>query len=345
MGLQFKDLVVKKEISIANLHGKILAVDGMNLLYQFLTTIRGPDGSALTDKNGKVTSHLIGLFYRTTSLLESGLKLAFVFDGKAPEIKQKTWEKRTQIKTEAALKLKEAEEAGKVEDMRKFASRTAILTKEMRLEAQRLIAAFGCPVIQAPSEGEAQTAYMVKQGKAYASVSQDYDNLIFGCPCLVRNLSLEGKRKKAGKFAYEKVNPELILLDEVLAHLNLELEQLIVLAILVGTDYNPGGIKGIGPKNGLKLLKEYGKDFQAIFEKVEWDKHYPELSWKEIFDTIKNIPVTDEYKLEWKPLNEKEILELLVREHDFSEERVKARLEKLKELSKGAAQKGLGSFF
>ncbi|MEK6845285.1 MAG: flap structure-specific endonuclease, partial [Nanoarchaeota archaeon] len=182
-------------------------------------------------------------------------------------------------------------------------------------------------------------------GKAYASVSQDYDNLIFGCPCLVRNLSLEGKRKKAGKFAYEKIAPELILLEEVLANLTLELEQLIVLAILVGTDYNPGGVKGIGPKNGLKLLKEHGKDFQAIFEKVEWDKHYPELSWKEIFDTIKNIPVTDEYKLEWKPLNEKEILELLVREHDFSEERVKARLEKLKELSKGAAQKGLGSFF
>ncbi len=345
MGLQFKELIVKKEISISDLKGKVLAVDTMNLLYQFLTTIRSPDGSVLTDSKGRVTSHLIGLFSRTTNLMEQGLKLVFVFDGRPPAIKQKTWEKRTAIKTEAFLKLKVAQEDGDSESMRKFAARTAVLTKEMRDDAKAVITALGLPILQAPSEGEAQTAHMVKNGDAYASVSQDYDNLIFGCPLLVRNLSIEGRRKKAGQFAYQKVNPELISLPEVLESLKLTIDQLIVLAILVGTDYNPGGVKGIGPKTGLKLLKEHGTNFEAIFEKVEWQKQYPDLSWQEVFDTIKHIPVTNDYKLEWKKIDDQKLLTLLVEGHNFGEERVRTKLEKLKEVQKEMAQKGLKNFF
>jgi len=345
MGLQFKELVVKKEISISDLKGKVLAIDAMNMLYQFLTTIRSPDGSVLTDSKGRVTSHLIGLFSRTTSLMEQGLKLVFVFDGKPPEIKQKTWEKRTAVKKEASLRLKEAKEEGDIESMRKFAARTAVLTKDMRDDAKAVINALGLPMVQAPSEGEAQAAQMAKNGDAYASVSQDYDNLIFGSPLLVRNLSIEGRRKKAGQFAYQKVNPELISLSEVLDHLKLNLDQLIVLAILVGTDYNPGGVKGIGPKTGLKLLKEYGTDFEAIFAKVEWKKHYPDMRWQEVFDTIKQIPTTDEYKLEWKKIDEAKLLKLLVEERNFGEERVRTKLEKLKEVQKEMSQKGLKNFF
>lgn len=337
--------MVKKEISISDLKGKVLAVDSMNLLYQFLTTIRSPDGSVLTDSKGRVTSHLIGLFSRTTVLMEKGLKLVFVFDGKAPEIKQKTWEKRTQVKKEALLKFKGAEVKGDVGAMRKYAARTAVLNKEMLEDAKEIIMALGLPIVQAPSEGEAQTARMVKNGDAYASVSQDYDNLIFGCPLLVRNLSVEGRRKKAGTFAYQKVNPEMISLQEVLDNLRLDLDQLIVLAILVGTDYNPGGVKGIGPKTGLKLLKEQGKNFEEIFRLTGWEKHYPDLSWKKVFDTIKHIPVTDDYPLEWKKIDEQKLLKLLVEEHDFGEERVRAKLEKLKEIQKEMAQKGLNNFF
>ncbi|PIZ51980.1 flap endonuclease-1 [Candidatus Woesearchaeota archaeon CG_4_10_14_0_2_um_filter_33_13] len=345
MGLQFKELVVKEELEIKDLKDKILAVDSMNLLYQFLTTIRSMDGSALTDSKGRVTSHLIGLFSRTTSLMEQGLKLVFVFDGKAPAIKQKTWEKRTKIKTEATALFKKAEEEGEVEEMRKFASRTSVLDKEMIADAKEVIRALGLPIVQAPSEGEAQTAYMVKKGDCFASVSQDYDNLIFGCPTLVRNLSIEGKRKKAGKFAFEKVKPEMIKLKDVLTNLDLTLDQLIVLAILVGTDYNPGGVKGIGPKTGLKLVKEYGDNFERIFDEAKWKEHYPDLNWQEVFDTIKNIPVSDDYELEWKAIDDKKLYHLLVEEHDFSEERVRSKVEKLREQKEKSAQKGLGSFF
>ena len=345
MGLQFKELIVKHEISISDLRHKILAVDSMNLLYQFLTTIRSADGRVLTDSQGHVTSHLIGLFNRTTALMEGGLRLAFVFDGQSPAIKKKTWEKRTEIKQEAAWKLQEAEEAGNIGDMRKFASRTAVLSKEMIDDAQQLLTALGLPLIQAPSEGEAQTAYMARKGDVYASVSQDYDNLIFGCPTLIRNVSIAGKRKKTGTLGYQTVKPELISLKEVLQHLNLTLEQLQVLAILIGTDYNPGGVKGIGPKTALNLVHEYGSDFTALFTKVEWDAHYPELSWKEVLETIQNISVTDDYELSWQAVDEHRVLKLLVEKHNFLEERVRSKLETLREQREVLSQKGLKRFF
>ncbi|NQV91898.1 flap endonuclease-1 [Candidatus Woesearchaeota archaeon] len=345
MGLKFKDIVVREEIFIKDLKNKILAVDSMNLLYQFLTTIRGIDGSVLTDKHGNVTSHLIGLFNRTTSLMEQGLKLVFVFDGKAPAIKQKTWEIRKAVKQEAFLKLKEAEESDDYAEMKKQAGRTAVLTKEMVADAKNLLNALGLPIVQAPSEGEAQTAYMVKIGKAYGSVSQDYDNLIFGCPTLIRNLSIEGKRRKTGTLGYVTIKPEVIKLADVLKELNVTQDQLIVLAILAGTDYNPGGVKGIGPKKGLKLIKELGEDFDAIFEKVEWDQSYPDLPWKEIFETIKDIPVTDTFELEWKKIDEPALLKLLVEKHDFNEDRVRTKLEKLGQENKKLSQKGLSAFF
>jgi flap endonuclease-1 len=345
MGLKFKELVVKREISIGDLKGRVLAVDSMNLLYQFLTTIRGPDGSVLTDANGRVTSHLIGLFSRTTSLIEQGLKLVFVFDGKAPEIKQKTWEKRTAIKEEASLKLQEAEEAGDIESMKKFSARTAVLTKDMVEDAKNLITALGLPIIQAPSEGEAQTAYMVKKGDAYASVSQDYDNLTFGCPIMIKNLSIAGKRKMTGKLGYQTIKPEEIHLDDVLKELSLTLDELIVLAILVGTDYNPRGIKGIGPKKGLKLVKEHKSDFAAIFSEINWSETYPDITWEEIFDTIKNMPVSDSYELEWQNIDEDSLRKLLIEGHGFSVERVEGKLVALEKAKKEQSQKGLSSFF
>ncbi len=349
MGLQFKELVVKQEISLKDLQDKVLAIDSMNILYQFLTTIRAADGSMLTDSHGNVTSHLIGLFSRTTAFMEAGLKLIFVFDGEPPAIKKRTWEKRTAVKQEAAKLFRRAELAGDEVQMKKYAARMSVLTKDMASDAKAVIRALGLPIVDAPSEGEAQTAYMVKKGDAYASVSQDYDNLIFGCPRLARNFSIAGKKKKTGTLGYQTVQPELIVLKDVLKHLNITLEQLIALAILIGTDYNPGGIKGIGPKTALKLVKEHmvkgHKDAAALFRAAEWEKHFPDLSWQDVLDTIKNMPVTDEYALHWKKIDEKELWDLLVRKHDFEQERVKKKIEALKQLQRAGQQKGLKGFW
>jgi len=340
MGTKLKDLASIKETSIEELHGKVLAVDAHNILYQFLTTIRQRDGSLLTDSKGRVTSHLNGLFYRTTKLMQKGLKLVFVFDGKPPELKNKETARRKERKKEARVKFEAAKERGEEEEMKKYAARTARLTSEMIEESKELLDYLGIPVVQAPSEGEAQAGQMVKDGKAWAVVSQDFDNLLFGCPRMVRNLSIDGKRKIGPRWV--TVKPELILLSETLNKLGIDQDQLIVLGILIGTDYNIGGVPGIGPKTALKLVKE-NEDFDEIFEKVNW-KDYFDMDWKEIFYTFKKMPVCEDYGLKWEEVNVEGIRKMLVDEYEFSGDRVDKQISKWIKEKEGKKQKGLGEW-
>jgi flap endonuclease-1 len=344
MGLQFREIVEGKTIEVKSLANSILVVDSFNLLYQFLSSIRSRDGSLLTDSNGDVTSHLIGLFSRTTKLMQKNLSLAFVFDGTPPHLKAAERERRRELKQDAQKAYEAAKQREDLAEMRKYASRTTKLTPEMVKDAKELITALGLPVIQAPSEGEAQVAQVAKNGDANYGVSQDYDSLIYGTPNLIRNLSLEGKRKRTGKLAYDTIKPELITLSDVLNKLGVDNNQLTVLAMLVGTDYNRGGVKGIGPKTALKLVKEYGDDFDNLFKKVEWEKHCSH-DWNEIYYTFKKMPVTNDYKIEFKKPSPEKIKEFLVEKHDFSMERVNSTLEKLEKLSQSQKQKGLGDFF
>lgn len=343
MGTKLRDIIVKKEVSLETLKDKPYVIDSFNVLYQFLSTIRMRDGSLLTDSQGNITSHLNGLFYRTTKLMLNNLKLAFVFDGKPPKLKQQEREKRQARKAQAKKEYEIAKEREDIEGMKKFASRTSSLTPEMVDQAKSLIKALGLPVIQAPSEGEAQAALMVKNKDAYAEISQDYDCLVFGVPRLVRNLTISEKKKMPSKLSYEKVRPEFILLRDNLQEWKITQEQLVVLAVLIGTDFNPGGVPGIGPKKGLKLLYEYKTDYDAIFKKVKWNEHW-DLDWKKVVDTITNIPTTDDYKLIWGKPDHDKVKELLCEQHDFSRERVQGVLDKFEETKKQRQQKGLGEF-
>jgi flap endonuclease-1 len=344
MGVQITDLLPRKEIDIEFLKGKKIAVDSYNMLYQFLSTIRQRDGSLLVDSKGRVTSHLSGLFARTTNLMQRDIKLAFVFDGKAPELKKKERQRRAELKKEAEIKHQIAIQEEDIEAMKKYASRTSRLTWEMAEEAKQLVEALGIPVIQAVSEGEAQAAYMVKKKELYAIASQDTDSLIFGAPTLIRNLSITGRRKKAGKLGYDIIKPEIIELHEVLNNLGIDQKQLIALAMLVGTDYNIGGIKGIGPKNALKQVKQYKHDFDTMFKQVKWSEYF-EFGWEEVYNLIENMPTTDKYKLEWNYPDLERVKKILCDEHDFSVERVESTLSKLTQANEQKQQKGLGDFF
>ena len=344
MGLKIKDIVIKSPVDVKTLSGKILAVDSMNYLYQFLTTIRGPDGSALTNSKGEVTSHLIGLFNRTTSLMEEGMKFVFVFDGKAPEIKRVTWEKREAAKKEASLRLDAAREAGDMEEMRKYSARTVKLTSQMIADSKEVIGLLGLPIVQAPSEGEAQASFMVSSGAAYACISQDYDNLVFGCPRLIRNLTIAGRRKRTGKVGTVKIEAEKILLSENLKEWGVDREGLIIMAILIGTDYNPAGVKGIGQKKALKLVLEYAGRYDELFESVSWNELYPDLPWRELYSVIFDMPTVAVESLKWEEVDVEGLVTCLAGRHGFSEDRVRAKLEKLAKASKAKAQKGLSEW-
>jgi len=327
MGVSFKDLVTSKEIAAKDLTGKVVAIDTFNMLYQFITTIRQRDGTPLKDSKGNITSHITGLFFRTAFLLQNNIKPVFIFDGKAPDLKLKERERREKIKEQAQEKFDEAEKAEDIDAMKKYASRVSRLTPQMIKEAKELITLLGLPYIDAPSEGDAQAAYLVKNGDAYVTISQDYDTLMHGSPRLVKNLNVAGRRKRGSTFA--TIKPEMIKLDEVLNNLGIDNDKLIMMGILIGTDYNIGGIKGIGPKKALKMIKESTP--KEIFG---------DYDWKLIFDTIKDMPVTDDYELKWNPPDQKGILEMLTR-FEFSRERIDNTLSKLGKNE----QKGLTDFF
>jgi flap endonuclease-1 len=344
MGVAITELLVKKEVDLNTLVGKILVVDTPMWLYQFITSIRQPDGALLSDSKGNITSHLIGLSARVPKLMSKGMKLAFCFDGQAPELKKAERERRKALKIEAEKKYQEAEKKKDITEMKKYAPRTARLTKDMIAEAKTLLEAFGLPVIDSPSEAEAQASNIVKNKDAFAVATNDADALLFGAPKVLRNLNLIGKRKKTSKLAYETIKPELLDLADNLNHLGMDNDQLIALAMLVGTDYNIGGIKGIGPKNALKLVKKHKSDFDNLFKEVKWGDSF-QFPWTDVFYLIKKMPVTNNYNLKWKNVDQDKILKLLVDNHDFSEERVNSTISKLLKETKKKQQKGLGDFF
>ncbi len=349
MGVNLKDLIpddVKTIIDdLRSLRGKVISIDAYNALYQFLTAIRQPDGTPLMDSRGRITSHLNGLFYRTINFVEAGIKLVYVFDGQPPEIKYMEIERRRKIKEEAVKKYEEALKKGDLEAAKRYAQMSARLTEDMVADAKKLLDAMGIPWVQAPAEGEAQAAYMTAKGDCWATGSQDYDSLLFGSPRLIRNLTISGRRKLPRKDIYIEIKPEVIELAKLLKKLSLTREQLIAIGILVGTDYNPDGVKGIGPKKALQLVRTY-RDIDKLFKAIP-RREFPVDPLK-IFKYFMNPPHTDDYKLEWREPDEKAVIEILVEEHDFSIQRVKNALERYKkayrEHIKGV-QKGLDLWF
>jgi len=326
LGVNLRDLVPKTAVSLESLGGKSIAIDAYNALYQFLAIIRQPDGTPLKDRTGRITSHLSGLLYRTSNLVEMGIKVVYVFDGVPPTLKEVEIKRRARVKEEAVVKYEKALQEGRMEEARTYAQMTSKLKDYMTDDAKRLLNLLGIPWIQAPSEGEAQAAHLSKKRDADYCASQDYDSLLFGAPQLVRNVTISGRRKLPRKNVYIEVVPEVVELDRVLSELGITHEQLVDIGIMVGTDFNPQGVKGVGPKTALQLIKEYGSLEKLLPTLKEAEFPVEPAKIREIFLHPK---VSDNYRLEWKEPDDEGVIEFMCGERDFDEERVKKALEKM----------------
>ena len=343
MGVQISEIIPRKEIEIKDLKEKVIAIDAFNTLYQFLTTIRQQDGTPLMDSNGKITSHLSGLFYRNINLLQEGLKPVYVFDGKPPELKQAELERRKEAKRMAEQKYETAKSSEDTKGMGKYAGRFVKITDEIIEESKKLLEAMGIPVIQSPGEGEAEAATLAKMGGVWAAASQDYDALLYGTPFLIRNLTL-ARRRETPSGIYIDVNPELIEFQDVLNKLQIDKDQLICLAILVGTDYNPGGVKGLGQKRALEIVQKY-KYPVDIFKYVQGHERYDFIfDWQEVFKQFHEYEASPTSGIEFKRVDEGKVKEILL-SHEFSESRIDSGLQKLRQIEENKKQKGLGEFF
>lgn len=344
MGLNIRDIIPRKEIEISDLKDKVVFVDAYNMLYQFLSTIRQPDGTPLMDNKKRVTSHLSGVFYRNVNLLSEGIKLVYVFDGEPPKLKVGTHRIRSKSRELARGKYEEAKQEEDIEGMKRYSSLLIRLDSEMVRESKELLEAMGVAVVQAPGEGEAEAAYLSRVKNSFGVVSQDYDSLLFGATRLVRNLGLAKKRKTLS--GWQEIRPELIDLHQVLNLLEINLDQLICLGILIGTDYNPRGVLGVGQKKALEIVKKYKQPvliFKSVEEQIMSLPEKDRFDWQEIFELFHKPKVTNS-EIVFRKVDEGKIKEILVEKHDFSEERVEKQLEKLREMKEKKKQKNLGGW-
>jgi flap endonuclease-1 len=316
----------------------VLAVDGNNMLYQFLSLIRTQDGVSLRDSQGRTTSHLTGLLFRSTRLmLDYDLRFVFVFDGPPHPLKARVLAERRAVRERART---EWSEALRRHDFQTAWSKAVMMSKldqPMIDDAKRLLSLIGVPYVQAPREGEAQAAFMTSRGDVWAASSRDYDSILFGSPRVVRYLTISGREFLPSKGVSRALKPELIELSSFLGYHGITYKQLVDLAILIGTDFNEG-IKGIGPKTALKLIKCHGS-LEALpydlREKVPHD-----------LETLRNIflrpVVTSQYSTLQRPADDKGLLTFLCSERGFSQERVEVALARLKRISQRTPESGLG---
>ncbi len=324
MGVNLTPIIAKSVLSLDDLRSRSFAVDGNNALYQFLALIRQPDGRPLSSRSGKVTSHLVGLLYRTTRLIaDYALTLVFVFDGKPHPRKRRELDARGAIRQRAEEEYAEAIERKDYATAWSKAVTSTRLTQEMIGDAKKLLTLLGIPWIQAPGEGEAQGAFLCRRGEVWAAASRDYDTLLYGSPRLLRYLTISGREFLPSSGTSRPLEPELIALTELLEELRINRRQLIDLAILVGTDYNEG-VKGIGPKRALELVRS--RTLEEMPGEVR--QHLPD-DIDEIRSLFLQPAVLEDYSLRAPELDRDGVIDFLCGDLDFSVARTTRALHRL----------------
>ncbi|KAK9433804.1 PIN domain-like protein [Lipomyces doorenjongii] len=310
-------------------------------LYQFLIAVRQQDGQQLMAETGETTSHLMGMFYRTLRIIDNGIKPVYIFDGHPPHLKSGELAKRYVRREEANKAMEDAKETGDTAELDKFSRRTVRVTKEQNDEAKKLLRLMGIPYVDAPCEAEAQCAALAKAGRVYAAASEDMDTLCFAAPILLRHLTFSEQRK---------LPITEVKLTETLEGLDMPMEQFIDLCILLGCDYCEP-VKGIGPATAVKLLREH-KDLDGL---VKYIKDHPESRYKipenwpyqDARELFLNPEIVDPATLDlrWEEPDVEGLVDYLVKEKGFSEDRVRNGASRLMKNLKTAQQGRLDGFF
>ncbi|KAK9823030.1 hypothetical protein WJX81_001004 [Elliptochloris bilobata] len=328
-----------REQAFDNYFGRRIAVDASMHIYQFLVVVGRTGEQGLTSEAGDDTSHLQGMFYRTAKMLEAGIKPVYVFDGKPPAMKKQELAKRTERRDEATEALEEAKETGGEADVAKYSKRTVRVTQQHNEECRRLLRLMGVPVVEAPSEAEAQCAQMCKEGMVYGTASEDMDSLTFATPKLIRNLM---------KPVTQNVPINEYDYDKVLEGLKLTPDQFVDLCILCGCDYL-GTIKGIGGMRALTLIQKHGS-LEKVLANLDSGKYdvpdpFPYEEARRMFKEPEVLRGDALPALKWGAADEDGLVKFLVEDKNFSEERIRKVVEKINASRSKATQGRLESFF
>lgn len=328
-----------KEQKFENYFGRKIAVDASMHIYSFLVVVGRQGDQLLTSEAGEVTSHLAGMFFRTVRMLEAGMKPVFVFEGKPPEMKKEELAKRFERRADANTDLEAAKEAGNTEDVEKYSKRTVRVTREHNEECKRLLRLMGVPVLDAPSEAEAQCAQLCKDGLVYGISTEDMDSLTFGTPRLIRHLMAPASQKTpAMEFDHALVLSELGLTND----------QFIDVCIMCGCDYT-SKIAGIGAVRALALIRKHG-NIEGVLAALDPAKYqipdpFPYQEARRLFKEPDVMKGSDIPALKWTPPDTEGLIQFLVTEKTFAEDRIRKAIDRIHAAKGKATQGRLESFF
>jgi flap endonuclease-1 len=136
-------------------------------------------------------------------------------------------------------------------------------------------------------------------------------------------------------------------IDRVLEGFKMTMSEFIDLCILLGCDYCDK-IKGIGPKNAIKLIQEH-KNIENILNQLDKKKNSVKDDWnykkaRELFHKPEVISA-ENIDLKWDAPDEEKIIEYMVHKNGFSEDRIRSGVQKLMKARKRTNQGRLDAFF
>jgi len=247
-----------KEIKLNELSGKTICIDSSILLYKYRHIYE-------TDN-----FHILGFLHKILELLENGIKMVFVFDGKPPEAKRDTLNKRkeqniklkeqltilkeeastiefdeTFIDSEDELLPDQIEKIKKTKELRKKISalerNVKNVTRQHSFDLMELFKSIGISFFTPDGEAEKACVYLQKNGYADYILTEDTDSLTFGGTNVIFN-------KKNDYF--------ICYLEKILDGLEINQESFVDLCILCGCDYTTT-IPKVGPVTALQMIKKY----------------------------------------------------------------------------------------
>ncbi|XP_028833503.1 probable flap endonuclease 1 homolog isoform X2 [Denticeps clupeoides] len=280
---------------IGDYTGKVIALDASILMHQFRAAI--PSMQHL--------SPLTGLFFRTLTFLEHDIKPVFVFEGRPPEQKRALLEKRRQS---AGFHSPECPNAA------------ACSVSFQTQDCMNLLKLMGVPFVQAPGDGEAYCAHLLKSGSVDAVASEDMDTLAFGGTVLLRQLNAK-KDSDVIEFSLPKILEELKLTQA----------QFIDLCILLGCDYCEK-IVGLGPRRALSLIKQHCT-IESVTQNVNKKIHPIPVNWQ--YQDARNLFLNTLHsgapELAWKEPDEESLVQFLCGQKHVKEHRIRSRMEKFRQ--------------
>lgn len=291
------------DCDIDSLNDTVVAIDGNIQLYQFLTAMRR-NGDLIRNGDDEPISHLLGMFNRTTSLLEHGVKPVYVFDGGFPDLKANEVAERAEARKNAQEKYEEAKEQGDEEAMERYGQSTARITDQIQSETEMLLDCLGVPYLTAPSEADPQLAQMVSDGTAQYAGTEDFDTLVHGADAIIRSFNGDGG--------------QIVSLQQILDDSELSYEELVWATIASGCDYNdsPWRVGWVRAKNMAMDADSWDELVEAAYQRdVDKDREPIDRDrWHRVKAWFDDPTVDTTYSLDFRDPQPESIREFLIRQ-------------------------------